>query len=399
MTQAPELPLHMRRTGFQLGDELTGLREGEGIRKVDTFLGLSAWLVTRQADVRRVMGDPATFSNDLNARGLSPLGLDLGEEELKVMRAGNLLGFDPPDHTRLRKILAGEFTVRRMRRLEPRVADIVRDHLDAMERKGAPADLVADFALPIPSLVICELLGVPYSEREDFQARTGKLLDVSLPVQERIAESRRMREFMKGLIARARTAPGDDLIGMLLREHGDDLGTEELAGLCNLLLIAGHETTANMLGLGTLALLQHPEQLALLRAEPERFDNAIEELLRYLSIVHASSMKYVTRDTEIAGQAISAGDLVMCSLPAANRDDAVVSDPESLDVTRADTTHVAFGYGIHHCLGAPLARMEMRTAFPALIERFPNLRLAPGADPAFRSFSVVYGVLALPVEW
>ena len=183
------------------------------------------------------------------------------------MRAGNLLGFDPPDHGRLRKILAGEFTVRRMRRLEPRVAEIVGDHLDAMERKGAPADLVADFALPIPSLVICELLGVPYGERDEFQARTGRLLDVTIPPRERIAESRRMREFMKELIARARVAPGDDLIGMLVREHGDDLDTEELAGMCNLLLIAGHETTANMLGLGTLALLRHPEQLALLRAE------------------------------------------------------------------------------------------------------------------------------------
>jgi cytochrome P450 len=204
---------------------------------------------------------------------------------------------------------------------------------------------------------------------------------------------------MAELVARAQAEPGEDMLGMLVREHGDDLTTDELIGISSLLLIAGHETTANMLGLGTLALLRHPDQLAAVRDEPERVDAAVEELLRWLSIVHSGTGKITTTEVEIAGQRIGAGEFVMCALPAANRDPALRDDPERLDVTRGAVGHVAFGHGIHHCLGAPLARMEMRTAFPALLRRFPGLRTVSDGAVQFRSFHIIYGLAALPVAW
>ncbi|WP_378788556.1 cytochrome P450 [Nonomuraea fastidiosa] len=306
--------------------------------------------------------------------------------------------FDPPEHTRLRRMLTPEFTMRRMRRLEPRVRDIVTAHLDAMEAAGPPADLVTSFALPIPSLVICELLGVPYEDRADFQRRSGTMLDLSQPVERRAAAQLESRAYMSELVGRALKDPGDDLLGMLVREHGDDLSADELVGIGSLLLLAGHETTSNMLGLGTLALLRHPDQLGLLRKEPERWGAAVEELLRWLSIVHSGTIKVTTTEVEVSGVRIPEGELVVCALPAANRDPAFVPDPERLDISRGEMGHVAFGHGVHHCLGAPLARMEMTIAFPALFERFPGLR-EEGPPAEFRSFNVVYGLTSLPVAW
>ncbi len=396
--ESTALPVYMRRDGFDPDPELREMREDEGVRRVRTPLGYDAWLVTRYADVRAVLGDAERFSNAFQPF-LQPPGMpETSEDELARLRAGNLLAFDPPEHTRLRRMLAPEFTVRRMRRLEPRIHEIVQDHLDSMERAGAPVDLVREFALPIPSLVICELLGVPYGDRASFQRRTGRLLDISIPLGERLELRRESREYMTELVARAQADPGDDLLGMLVREHGDDLTAEELAGIGGLLLVAGHETTSNMLALGTLALLRHPEQLALLRAEPERIEAAVEELLRWLSIVHSGTAKVTTGDVEIDGRRIPKGDLVMCSLPAANRDPGLLADPERLDLACGAPGHVAFGHGVHHCLGAPLARMEMRIAFPALLARFPGLREAgPPAD--FRSFHVVFGLRSLHVAW
>jgi cytochrome P450 len=323
---------------------------------------------------------------------------DLDEATLRRMRAGNPLLLDPPEHTRLRRMLTPEFTVRRMRRLEPRIHEIVDQHLDAMERTGPPSDLIEDFALPIPSLVICELLGVPYDDREDFQRRTAQLLNMTLPMAERMRVQVENREYMAALVAREQAAPGDAMLGMLVREHGDDLSTDELIGIANILLIAGHETTSNMLGLGTLALLRHPEQLALMRDDADAVGPAVEELLRWLSIVHSGVMKTTTVDVEIDGTTIPAGSAVVCALPAANRDPAAITDPDRLDITRGEIGHLAFGHGVHHCLGAPLARMEMRIAFPALLRRFPTLAEVPGTA-GFRSFHVIYGLTNLEVTW
>jgi cytochrome P450 len=397
MTQAPPVPLHMRRDRFDPVEEMTRIREDEGVRELETGYGARAYMVTRYADVREVLADGGRFSN---AGAFRPPDDTRTDAERERDRAGNLLAYDPPEHSRLRRMLTPEFTVRRMRRLEPRIVEIVDDHLDALARSGPPADLVSGFALPIPSLVICELLGVPYADREEFQDRTGQLLDLSLELDLRRRLARENREYMSALVAQAQADPGEDMLGMLVREHGHDLTTDELIGIGELLLIAGHETTSNMLGLGTLALLRHPAQLALVRADPAATAPAIEELLRWISIVHTGVVRTTTTEVEIAGTRIGAGELVFCALPTANRDPALLADPERLDVRRGAPGHLAFGHGVHHCLGAPLARMEMRIAFPALLRRFPQLALAvPYEELSFRAYHFVYGLRALPVTW
>ena len=400
MTEAPELPLHMRRHRFDPIEELAEVREGDGLTRVMTPFGTSAYLVTRYDDVREVLADSTRFSNAATRQVRPPGVSDVSDEELEELRAGQMLAFDPPDHTRLRKMLTSEFTVKRMRRLEPRIVEIVDAALDDLEHVGKPGDLVSTFALPVPSLVICELLGVPYSDRAEFQHRTGRLLDASLPVEQQMKLQRESREYMAGLVAQAQAEPGDDMLGMLVRKHGDDLSTAELIGIASLLLVAGHETTSNMLGLGTLALLRHPDQLAIMRDDPAAVEPAVEELLRWLSIVHSGVPRTTTTEVKIAGHTIPAGEQLVLALPAANRDPALTEHPERLDITREAARHVAFGHGVHHCLGAPLARMEMKVAFPALLRRFPDLALAvPYEEIEFRAFHVVYGLHALPVTW
>ncbi|WP_243793744.1 cytochrome P450 [Saccharopolyspora gloriosae] len=392
---SPQLPLHMRRNGFDPVPDVAQVRASSGILRFTTPFGADAWLVTRHADVRAMLGDAASFSN---AEHRPDFGLP--PEEAAELNRGNLLSYDPPEHTRLRRMLTPEFTVRRMRRLQPRIEEIVEDHLDAMERAGAPRDLLADFAFPVPSLVICELLGVPYEDRAEFQERTGKALDTSLPGPERAQNNIDQRAYMRELVERAQADPGEDMLGMLVREHGDALEAPDLTGIASLLLVAGHETTASMLGLGTLALLRHPDQLALVRDDPERVAPAVEELMRWLSIVHSGAPRVTTTDVEIAGQLVPAGSTVVFALPSANRDDDLVDDPDTFDITRKQINHLGFGHGVHHCVGAPLARMEMCTAFPALLRRFPNLRtVTPDDEIEFRSYHFVYNLKKLDVAW
>ncbi len=394
VTESRDLPLHVQRDRFDPPAGISALRDNPGLERVTDSLGHPAWLVTRYADAREVLGDATRFSNERLAPVRMP-GVDPEE-----MRAGQLLALDPPEHTRLRRMLTGEFTVKRIRRLEPRISEIVDEHLDAMEQAGPPADLVPDFALPIPSLVICELLGVPYDDREGFQSRASKQIDLTLPLEERGRVAVESRTYMGELVDQAFTAPGDDMLGMLVREHGDDLTRNELIGIASLLLIAGHETTSNMLALGTLALLRHPDQAATVRAGGEAVTPAVEELMRYLSIVHASVPRVAITDTEVAGEAIAAGDMVLVGLAPADRDRALVEDPDQLDVGRAAAPHVAFGHGVHHCLGAPLARMEMAIAFPALLQRFPTLAAPTDIERAdFREGTFIYGMRSLPVTW
>jgi cytochrome P450 len=392
MTQARSMPIHMRRDGFDPPAELAEVQATTGLTRIETLFGFSAWVVTRYADVREVLADAVRFSNGRRPPGFP--GLAGADTE------GSLLLSDPPEHTRLRKLLSPEFTVRRIRRLEPRITEIVEEHLAAMAETGPPADLVEAFALPVPSLVICELLGVPYADRAEFQGRARRQLDVSLDLEVRAQARVESRAFMAELVARARVEPGEDLLGMLVREHGDELTPGELTGIASLLLIAGHETTANTIGLGVLALLRDPDQLRLVRDRPEGVEAAVEELLRFLSVVHSGVPRFANEDTELAGERIAAGDLVVLSLPVANRDPELGEHLDRLDVTRDVTRHVAFGHGVHHCIGAPLARAELRIALPALLRRFPSLALAdPTAEVEFRSYNVVYGVRSLPVTW
>ncbi|HET6734763.1 cytochrome P450 [Mycobacterium sp.] len=400
MTQAAELPLHMRRDAFNPTKELREIRQTAGVRTIVNSFGMEVYLVTRYDDVKEVLSDHQRFSNGRPPGFVVPGAPDVSAEEQASANAGNLLGLDPPEHQRLRRMLTGEFTVRRMKRLEPRILEIVDQHLDAMETAGPPVDLVESFALPIPSLVICELLGVPYEDREGFQRRSARQLDLSIPIPERLELAREGREYMAGLVAGARRNPGEDMLGMLVREHGDELTNDELRGIASLLLLAGHETTSNMLGLGTLALLRHPEQLAAVRDDADAVAPAVEELLRWLSIVHSAIPRITTTDVDISGVHIPAGQLVFASLPSGNRDPGFIDSPEVFDIGRGAIGHLAFGHGVHHCLGAPLARMEMRIAFPALLRRFPMLALAEDFDDVqFRSFHFIYGLRSLEVSW
>jgi cytochrome P450 len=390
----------MRRDTFDPTPKLREIRETTGVRTVVNAFGMTVYLVTRHDDIKEVLSDHERFSNARPPGFVVPGAPTVSEEELASARAGNLLGLDPPEHQRLRRMLTPEFTIRRMKRLEPRIVEIVDQQLDAMQSAGPPADLVSSFALTIPSLVICELLGVPYDDRDDFQRRSAGQLDLSIPIPERLDLQRQGRAYMQSLVERSRQHPGDDILGMLVREHGAELTDDELIGIASLLLLAGHETTSNMLGLGTLALLRHPDQMAAVRDEPDAVGPAVEELLRWLSIVHSAIPRITTTAVEIAGVPIPAGQLVFVSLPSGNRDPGFTDSPEVLDIRRGAPGHLAFGHGVHHCLGAPLARMEMRIAFPALLQRFPTLALAEDfADVQFRSFHFIYGLKSLAVGW
>ncbi|MBB5920014.1 cytochrome P450 [Actinoalloteichus hoggarensis] len=393
------MPLHMRRSEFDPVEELGRSREAEGVRRLITSFAPPMYLVTRFDDVRAALADPVRFSN-VAPTPPSTDGSGLGEEEAADLRAGNLLALDPPEHARLRRMLTPEFTMRRIRLLEPRIVEIVDTALDDLERAGRGADLVEHVALPVPSLVICELLGVPYADRADFHRQSSLMLDLSVSEEHRRTAELQMRGYLAELGAAARQRPGEDLLGMLVREHGAELTPSELTGIAMILLVAGHETTANMLGLGTLALLRNPEQAALVRTDPGVVDAAVEELLRWLTIVHAGVPRTTTEEVTIAGQRIPAGEQVVLALSSANRDPALIDEPDRFDITRGAAGHVAFGHGLHHCLGAPLARMELRIAFPALLRRFPRLACAvPPEEVRFRHAHAIYGVHSLPVTW
>lgn len=396
MTDAPAAPSYLRRHGeFDPDPSTTRLRDQAMIGRVAAPFGGQAWLVTRARDVRAVLADSRRFSSVLPHEFMGGVGGD------SPSTAGDLLFVDPPEHTRLRRMLTPAFTVRQIRRLLPRIETIVEAHLDVMARTGAPVDLLHAFAHPVPVLVICELLGVPYEDRADFQRRANGLTNVTTSARERTAALAEARDYMAGLVDRTRADPGaTGILAALSRAHGSGLSTDELIGIGTLLLLAGHESTTSMLALGTLALLRHPDQLRIVRDRPEHLDVAVEELLRWLSVVQPGGFRVATEQVEVAGQVIAAGELVIVFLPTANRDPALCSDPDVLDVTRPVTAHLAFGHGVHHCLGAPLAREEMRIAYPALLRRFPGLRLAdPQGVVRLRSNNVVHGVTSLPVMW
>jgi len=289
-----------------------------------------------------------------------------------------------------------------MNALTPRIEQIVADHLDAMGKMARPVDLVENFALPVPSLVICELLGVPYTDRDLFQRLSRALLSMTTDGPTLVRVRGELMQYMLDLVRAKRLQPGDDLLsGLIAREDPEGaLTDEELVSIGNLLLIAGHETTANMLALGTLALLEHPAQLAALRADPSMIDRAVEELLRYLTIAQFGLVRIATEDIEIDGQCIRAGQPVVASLAAANRDPQHFPDPDALDLSRQYSPHLAFGHGVHQCLGQQLARVEMKAGFTALLGRFPSLRLAvPLEQVRMRDDMFIYGVHQLPVTW
>ncbi|MEV6239146.1 cytochrome P450 [Lentzea sp. NPDC051838] len=398
----PQLPAELIERGKCPFDPASGLTELSGHGRIHRIEheGEAVWLVTGHEEARAVLADPRMSSDRIN----SPRARKLISEELRAKmfpperQAGSFIFMDAPEHTRYRRLLTGQFTVRRMRDLTPRVHEIVNAQLDAMIEKGPPADLVRDFALPVPSLVICELLGVDYGDREEFQHRTSKLLSLKTTIDEQIEVGTGLRKFMLDLVREKQRNPGDDLLSGLVRDT--DLNELELAGIANLLLIAGHETTANMLALGTFALLEHPEEFAKLRENPELTENAVEELLRYLSIIAMGVSRHAKADVEIGGTLIREGETVVVSVPAVNRDPGQYPDPAELRVDRPRGHHVAFGHGIHQCLGQQLARVEMVVGFTELVRRLPTLKLAvPAEEVPLRTDMSIYGVHSLPVKW
>jgi len=307
-----------------------------------------------------------------------------------------------PDHTRYRRMLLRWFSPQRMRQIAPRIERIVADRLDGMARAGqdgSPVDLVSRWALPIPSLVICELLGVPGEDRDTFTAETDVMVDLASSAEEVAAAQGRVVGHFGRLIERRRHAPADDLISGLIAEG--QLDDEELRNISTLLLFAGFETTAQMLAVGTFALLCNPEQGAALRNGDSRLAaNAVEELLRYVTIIQFGIVRAALEDVEIDGTVVRAGEVVNLCLPVANRDPEQFAAPDVLDVRGSAAGHLAFGHGIHLCLGAALARLELRIALPALLRRFPALRMAVPADQVpIRTDATVYGLQRLPVTW
>jgi cytochrome P450 len=398
-TAAPHAPVASLPTTrppgcpFDPPEELAGLREQRPLSRMVYPDGHVGWLVTGHAMTRAVAAD-TRFSSRYELMHYPFPGADM--TEIPPAPIGDLTGIDPPGHTRYRKLLTGKFTVRRMRRLTERAEEVTAEHLDAMQRHGPPVDLVRAFAQPIPAVMICELLGVPYADRESFQRHTTALSGVDATREEQYAAYGALQEFLHELALAKRADPTDDLLSDLTTS---DLTDEELAGIGTFLLGAGLDTTANMIALGTFALLRNPGQLAALRADPGIAEQAVEELLRYLSIAHTGA-RAALEDVELDGQLIKAGETVTISIQAANRDPAKFTDPDTLDLHRHAAGHLAFGHGIHQCLGQQLARVEMRVAFPALFARFPTLRLAvPPEEVPMRTGMDIYGVHQLPVTW
>ncbi|MFF2566992.1 cytochrome P450 [Streptomyces sp. NPDC058084] len=351
-------------------------------------------LATGHATVRAILADPRFSSRYELMHYPFPGG---PEGPLPPAPVGDMTGLDAPEHTRYRRLLMGRFTVRRMRLLTDRVREITAEQLDAMERRGPGADLVEAFARPVPALMICELLGVPFADRERFQGHADTIMSMDVSPEERYAAMAGLQEYMVELVAAQRAEPADDLLGDLARDSG--LTDEGLVGLGGFLLAAGLDTTANMIAHGTFALLSHPEQAEALRQDPELVPQAVEELMRYLTVAH-TSVRTALEDVELDGRLIRAGESVTLSLEAANRDPARFADPDVLDLRRAATGHLGFGHGIHQCLGQQLARVELTVALPALLERFPTLRLAVPADEVpLRTDMNIYGVHRLPVTW
>ena len=392
----------VRRCPYDPPEEYRTLRNEQPIARVRLPDGSFCWLATRYEDVTAIFTD-ARFSSDRTLAANSFKTQKFTDEERRQLQEGRaFISMDPPEHTRYRRLLTGQFTVRRMKTLTPRIEQIVADHLDAMAAAGPVVDIVSVCALPIPSLVICELLGIDYADRGEFQERTATMLRSDTSKKGLIESIDGIRAFVGNLVRRKREQPSDDILSGLIQAEPDGapLTDRELANIGTLLIIAGHETTANMIGLGVVTLLERPGQWAALRANPNLLDNAMEELLRYLTIVQQGVPRVVKEDLTFGGKEFRAGETVLLSLPSSNRDPERFPDPDTFDISRSTARqHLAFGFGIHQCLGQQLARLEMRTVFAQLTQRFPNMSLAvPFDQVAFRSDMAIYGLHSLPVN-
>ncbi|MEU0278662.1 cytochrome P450 [Streptomyces sp. NPDC088147] len=368
--------------------EYQGFREQDGLVRTTLPSGVPVWLVTRHEDVRTVLTDPRISSNPSHPG--FPRAAKTGGVPSQDEVPGWFVALDPPEHGRFRRTLIPEFTVRKVREMRPAIQQIVDERVDAMLAAGNTADLIADFALSVPSLVISSLLGVPNADRDFFETKTRVLVTLTSTDEQRQAASTALLRYLNRLITIKQKRPGDDLISQLLAEG--TLSKQELSGVSMLLLIAGHETTANNIGLGVVTLLSNPRWIG--------DERAVEELLRYYSVADLVAFRVAVEDVEIGGQLIRAGEGIIPLVAAANHDGTVFDRPDEFDPGRSARSHVAFGYGVHQCLGQNLVRVEMDIAYRTLFERIPTLELAvPIEELPLKYDGVLYGLHALPVRW
>lgn len=396
LDRLPEgLRLPLIRDGLDPISELARVRERAPVSRLVLPFGLRGWLVTGYDECRRVLADAEAFSSDF-AHLIGHGGIAAEQ------RPGGLGFIDPPDHTRLRRLIGPEFTMRRLAPLVTTIEGIVAGQLDRMADAArgdpeTPLDLLESFAMPVPALTISALLGIDPDERDDLLALCRARFNVLDGIADPLGSISRSYEFLSAAVARQRHRPGDGLLGRIIIAHGDAVTDVELAGLADGVLIGGFESTASTLALSTIAVLQAPDAYAvMLDGGAEEIAGLGEELLRYLSVVQVAFPRFARCRVAVGDVMIEAGDVVVCSLTGANRDPHLGSELDRPRLSRAEASHLAFGHGIHRCLGAELARLELRVALPALFRRFPELRLA--ADrPSFRDLSVVFGVDRLPV--
>jgi cytochrome P450 len=394
---------------------LQALQEEGPLTKVRLSGGSTPWLVTRYAEQRALLADPRVSvdrtrpgfpqEETAHADGDGETGYG-GGNGAAANGGSNGLSFitmDDPEHARLRRMVTAPFTVKRMEAIRPAVQNIVDESIDDMLAGPKPVDLVEAFALPVPSLVICELLGVPYADHDFFQENSKTIIKRDVTAEQRSTASRRLAAYLGDLVDKKLGDPGDDLLSQVAeRVKAGELSRQEAASMGVLLLIAGHETTANMIALGTLALLEHPDQLAILRQtdDPKLVASAVEELLRYLHIVHHGLRRVALEDIEIAGQVVRAGEGLIMVNELGSRDPDVFPDPHRLDIHRDARRHAVFGFGVHQCLGQSLARIELQVVYSTLYRRVPTLRRAVDLEQIpFKHDGFVYGVYELPVTW
>lgn len=390
------MTLPLKRSGLDPLPEMVAVQAEQPVKKLADLFGRGVWLVSGYDEAREVLAAGAeVWSNDLG-QFVSQEGRS-DEEQI-----GGLGMTDPPLHTTLRRYLTPEFTMRRLARLQPGIEAIVKERLDAMEeagRGGVPVDMVEQFAFAVPFDVICDLLGLPVEDRGRFLELGVARFDLAEGGAGVFGAAAHTREFLINAVREQRANPGDGLIGALLKEHGDDLDDVTLGGIADGVFLGGYETSASMLALGAYLIATTPEAGEMLRSEDaEQVNRVIEELLRHLCVVQLAFLRFAKQDVVVGGVQIKEGDAVGVSLLAANRDPVLGEDLGDFDPTRAPTRHLAFGWGMHRCVGAELARMELRTALRMLAERFPDLAMAADiSELDFRKLSAVYGVEALPV--
>ena len=382
---------------FDPAPALHALQADRPITRVRLWDGSTPWLVTRHADQCAVLADPRASADTTRP------GFPSASEGTAVRRRLNrtFLSMDDPDHARFRRMVTAPFAIKRVAAMRPKVRQIVDGLIDDLLAGPKPADLVQALALPVPSTVICDLLGMSHEDHDFFQTNSRILTNRESTPAQTVRAQQELLDYMADLVARKLADPADDLLSELaVRQMSNgELTRREAAGLGQLLLVAGHDTTANMIALGTLALLEHPDQWAALRATDDPA-GAVNELLRYLTIQHVGRRRVATAPMEIAGQAVRAGEGLILAGELGNRDPAVFADPDRLDIHRDASRHLAFGFGIHQCLGQPLARMELEVVYGTLVRRVPGLRLATDLDRIpFRTDGLVYGVHELPVTW